>query len=90
MKLFQQRPHKYEDNLSFEIYPNPTINSFRLEFSPKDIATTSFEINIIDLNNNVLSKTNKNVVDVSFLPSGIYFVRLTVDNQTKTRRLIKI
>ena len=73
------------DNIS--IYPNP-VNDI-LNIKSKDNQKVSFVI--IDINGReIISKTsNDNNINVSNLKKGIYFVKITNDNSSITKKIIK-
>ena len=75
---------KSANNLS--IYPNPVENSFNLEIE-EDVLS----ISIYDLSGKlILRKLNPNKnVGVSTLVSGIYFVRIELDDKVLTMKMIK-
>jgi serine protease AprX len=72
------------------IYPNPTIESFTIS---SDIVTLNkFKIEVFNiLGKKVLEKVNPNKrkVDISFLESGVYMLKISNENQHKTLKLIK-
>jgi hypothetical protein len=72
------------------IYPNPTTDSFKI--SSEIITLNDFTIQVFNiLGKKVLEKLNSNsrTVDISFLESGIYLLKISKDNQHKTLKLIK-
>lgn len=66
-----------KNKLVFNVYPNPCQNRLVLETSGK---LNSFKCEIIDFNGLVVSewklRGHKNEMDVSFLSSGVYIVRI--------------
>jgi hypothetical protein len=72
----------------FSYYPNPVKNSLTLahERTISDVAV----FNLIG-QQVITRKANANVseIDTSSLPSGAYIVKITVDNQMKTIKVIK-
>ncbi len=70
-----------------EMYPNP-IKGSTLYIS---IADTSVDYAIMDLLGKQITqgKASGNTIDVSNLPSGVYLIRFTYDNQQVTKRLVK-
>ena len=78
-------------------YPNPVQDLLSLEFTPSNINSVNNSYTIID----VLGKTlihkelgtlsGKHIenVDVSALPKGLYFVELSLDGFTSTKKIIK-
>ncbi len=72
--------------LQIEVYPNPTAGIIEIQGIAAD------QIDLIDIHGKLLSieKLSNNKVDISTLPIGIYFLKLTVDDQIVTKRIIKI
>ncbi len=72
---------RFNEKLGFSLYPNPASSSLTVEYA------ASFKngiINLIDATGKrVLSKkileTNKTILDISVIPSGIYVVEITND-----------
>jgi len=73
------------NSFNFYIYPNPAnkeINFFLSE-------NTVFEIELMNtLGETILKEKNKNRLDVSSLPDGIYFLRLCQGTNFYTRKLV--
>jgi hypothetical protein len=71
-------------NLSF--YPNPTSRKLSI-----DTELNINEINIIDLRGNILNsiKNNLNDINVSDLPTGIYFLKVMTDEKIITKKFVK-
>ena len=71
----------------FSIYPNPTSSSITISVSE---GTLSMPINIIDNSGKVIMKkivsTDKETIDVSTLPAGVYYVRI---GETTDKLIIK-
>ena len=81
----------YIDNLNnIEIYPNPTFGSFNIKINNNELTdckaiiynTDGKLIKEITLNNNV------NLIDISNLTKGIYFVKVINNKSIKTTKLI--
>jgi hypothetical protein len=77
-------------NFDFTIFPNPTEQNINIK------ANEITEITIIDLFGKIVyqstntSSVNNQVIDISFLNSGIYFMQvLNSRNQTCIRKIIK-
>jgi photosystem II stability/assembly factor-like uncharacterized protein len=74
----------------FKIYPNPATDHLIVETNDYASERT---IQILNLNGQELVKqkvhTKKIQIDISDLPVGIYFVKLTDDKATKVRKIIK-
>ena len=67
-------------------YPNPTSNQLIIDSEQK-----INEISIIDITGKTLKvyTTNLNAINVSDLPSGIYFIKLITNEKTITKKLVK-
>ncbi len=72
-------------NKTFSFYPNPT----------RDILNFIEKINsytITDVNNKVIESNqsyNKNIIDMTYLYPGVYFVEVTTSNTTYRQQIIK-
>lgn len=69
--------HNIEYETSFRIYPNPTTGTFTVQ-------GTVTEIQVYDLFGRLLLRSNKEQIDMSSYPAGIYMVRVG----EATRKLI--
>ena len=79
---------KVEDEATFTYYPNPVNNNLTL--------SAQKEINNVSVYNMVGQEVFRNVpnamtevVDMSSLQAGAYFVKVTIGNATKTVKVIK-
>ncbi len=77
---------------SIAIYPNPssgiytiTTNNFPLE----KIEVYDVTGKIINTENNIQISNNSSVLNLTHVSSGLYFVKITVNNQTTTKKIIK-
>lgn len=77
-------------NIDFNLYPNPVSNQLTIQLKDE---ITQAELAIIDLQGReVLSGnlfSNNETLDVSLLKPGIYFVRITYDDQILTKKFVK-
>jgi hypothetical protein len=85
---------------AFSIYPNPTTGKFQITSTKfqtnynKQITNRTIEI--VDFLGNVVFILNQEPgirnpeLDISDLPSGIYFIRINVDNEMITGKIIKL
>ncbi len=72
---------------SFIIYPNPTSEILNIETQILNIET----INIINLQGVIVKeKTNSAQIDVSDLATGVYFVQVSSEGNSVTKKFIKI
>lgn len=82
----------------FKVYPNPCNNILNFELEKLKDGTAYSTLNIYSIDGKeVLSnevKTNDNVykeqIDISSIPSGIYFIKLNVENKIYTKKLLKL
>ncbi|PVW13921.1 T9SS type A sorting domain-containing protein [Marixanthomonas spongiae] len=70
--------------ISFSVYPNPVTDTLKL--SP-GVAYQNIEI--YSMQGQLLATAKSNVIDVSRLSSGFFFVSVTVDGKTITKKFIK-
>lgn len=67
-----------------EVYPNPTEHFIRIK-SSKPISYTE----LINLQGEILVKSIEHEIDLSEFPSGIYFVKVCINKEFVTRKIIK-
>ena len=75
-----------ENNLNFELYPNPTTNNV---ITLNLIGTYSFEIT--DTKGSIVLNGNGNginEIDLSGVEKGIYFINIQQENQSATTKLV--
>lgn len=71
---------------NFLIYPNPTQDIIHI----KSTISQSFEISIYDtLGKCLIYATSKQSIDISLLPKGIYFIRITDGEKSQTHKIVK-
>jgi Leucine-rich repeat (LRR) protein len=76
-----------EYNLSnFNIYPNPVLNQITID---TELAISN--VSISDLTGKTITIINKKrkLLDVSPLPSGIYFIKIITEENTITKKFVK-
>ena len=75
-----------ELNSDINIYPNPTSNQLTI-----DTKLNVIEITIIDVTGKSVKTvmTDFNIIDVSNLTNGIYFIQLITDEGTVTKKFVK-
>lgn len=80
---------KLIDNSFFSVYPNPTKDGLFLSIEPNP----GVSISLLDFSCNILVKsisTNKiTTIDVSTIPTGIYFLKIQTGNSTIYRKILK-
>lgn len=72
---------------SFYVYPNPVTNV--LNITNEDPTQTITHLEIISLEGRVVIAQNTPQVAVTSLPPGMYFCRITYNNQTQTIKFLK-
>ena len=72
---------------SFYVYPNPVTTV--LNIINLDLSQTILHLEIISLEGRVVIAQNTPQVAVASLPQGIYFCRITSNNQTQTIKFLK-
>ena len=74
------------------IYPNPTKGQFSVEITGSAIPDNS-SISIYSLQGSVIYQNAEpdilNEIDLSSQPNGIYMLRITIDSETSTWKIIK-
>ncbi|HWY12543.1 MAG TPA: LamG-like jellyroll fold domain-containing protein [Bacteroidia bacterium] len=92
---FSTKPYLYagikenELNYSTRLYPNPAHDKFQLSM----MSTENAIVNVTDMLGRTFelpfTKTKENFIfDTSTLKAGVYFVKVTKDNSTCTRKLV--
>ena len=81
-------------NKSFYMFPNPVVGVASLRWS--ELKDGNFNVRVTDLQGRVLLQKrfnalpgNECAIDVSSLPSGIYFCSLIRENKTRSIKFIK-
>ncbi len=71
---------------NYLIYPNPTQDIIHI----KSTISQSFEISIYDtLGKCLIYATSKQSIDISLLPEGMYFIRITDGKKSQTHKIVK-
>jgi hypothetical protein len=74
----------------FSLYPNPATDKITIEISRETEGSKLFIVNVegqVQLEQKITQ--SKTQIDISTLPSGVYFVRLINDNTVEIGKLIK-
>jgi len=74
-------------NNRFYVYPNPVTNV--LNITNEDPTQTITHLEIISLEGRVVIAQNTPQVAVASLPPGMYFCKITSNNQTQTIKFLK-
>ncbi len=77
---------EYSGNASIAVYPNPTSNVININSGDVDVLA----ISIVNASGNtVINTTASSSIDISSLQNGKYFVRVTTNEGTVTKQVIK-
>ncbi|MFI5163981.1 MAG: T9SS type A sorting domain-containing protein [Bacteroidia bacterium] len=79
----------YQNKFSVEVYPNPTSGKFTIKSDALQI--TNVEIYNV-LGEKIYSSTQQisnSVIDISFQPSGVYFLKLETDKGIAVKKILK-
>lgn len=81
-----------ENNLML-IYPNPSTDNIIITLSNFILNTSFSPLTITDLSGKIISEINisssENEIDISNYPSGIYFVKMIIDDKQLIEKFIK-
>jgi hypothetical protein len=81
---------KEQQKSSFSLYPNPATDKITIEIAEGQAPS---QLSILNLNGEeVLTRSlikPKTQIDISNLPSGVYFVRLTNDKTVEVEKVVK-
>jgi hypothetical protein len=76
------------DNFKFSIFPNPAVDLIYIGNTPN---LKSFSIRIIDMFGTILhTSENQQMVNISTLNPGIYFLTISTNHEIFSQKLIKI
>ncbi len=80
-----------DDDAEVNIYPNPTLGKFTIDFTVNE---TTADIMLMNLHGNSVYETrceneNKKSIDISHLPGGMYIIVIKSNNQIFTKKIIK-
>lgn len=66
------------------LYPNPTRGNIRIESTK-----TILYVELLDISGRCLKSSSAQTVDLTNLPAGIYFLRITTPSGTEIQRLVR-
>lgn len=85
-----------ENRISYSMYPNPTTNSFKIEFDLDKQSEISIGLYTIDgkkieqiENKEIVSKKFSKMVDIGYLPTGNYLLAFQIKNSTFSKIIVK-
>ena len=83
----------YENSADILVYPNPTTGELKVESGEWRIGTPSkVEVEVFDIygkRQSHVPHVTCNEINISDLPTGIYFVKITTEKQIITKKIIK-
>lgn len=71
------------DNKNINIYPNPTQNIFHMDIDKE------YTGSIFDITGKLKMNINTKNIDISSLSTGIYFLKITSEGKSYTKKIIK-
>ena len=81
-----------QDDQLYILYPNPTTGRITIDFRDFEITrVTYFILNMQGVRVSEMEKKNKNQkdeIDLSFLPNGMYFLTITSDDHTQQSKIV--
>lgn len=75
-----------ENEISFNVYPNPVENQLLIETEKEITNITIFTVNGVMMYE---GRYNKEGIDISGLNAGVYFVKIAIDNHEIIEKIIK-
>ncbi len=84
LEMFGPSSIASEETEEFSIYPNPTKDKINIDLPNENM------VELYDINGMLLQSHNNTIeLDVSHLPSGVYFVKYSSENGSRTQRIVK-
>jgi len=82
--------NNFSSNKEFVIFPNPSKGNIILDIK---LVNENVTYKIVDINGKILMtavlSNNRNDINISSLETGMYFISITINNKTITRKIIK-
>lgn len=81
-----------DDFVKFKIYPNPASDILNLKFN-QDLATSNIDINVFDVQGKLVLNTSKSIrnskvrLNVSYLKTGLYFLKINNGINSVTQKI---
>ena len=82
-------------NLQFSVYPNPFVTDLAITMQEDNLKEAGFTITnllgqtIYYQHETDLSTTYTKMLDLSYLPNGVYFLEVVVDGERMVREVVK-
>ena len=83
------------NNLQLNVYPNPFIDNLNINLAQQGLKQATFTItdmlgqNVYTQTENNLSENYTKMLDLSYLPNGVYLVEVVVNGERVTKQIIK-
>ena len=77
-----------EQTMVCSVYPNPTTGMFQVMSG--ELQVTSIEVFDVYGRKQKAESRKQNVVDISLLPAGVYFVKIKTEKGIATKKIIKL
>lgn len=74
---------------TIEIFPNPVVDVLAIQNSEQLVLDTITVYDILGKKMMTLTDTSSATIDIQFLPSGVYFVRMELGNAVITKKVLK-
>lgn len=83
------RVEQIAENYNVKLYPNPAKDSFTFEVDRNDVIG---EVKMFDITGKLIMSIDSNdlEVDISKLKSGVYFVKVKINNRFVTSKIVKL
>ena len=74
---------------TIEIFPNPVVDVLAIQNSEQLVLDTITVYDILGKKMMTLTDTSSGSVDMTLLPSGVYFVRMELGDAVLTKKVLK-
>lgn len=87
--------HETIDNRQIQVYPNPFTTDLSIALKGENMHEATFTITnalgqvIYKREENNLSSNYTKMLDLSYLPNGVYFIEVTINGETSAKRVVK-
>ena len=71
------------ENTAVSVYPNPASDVLHIQ------ASRLHKVELMDMSGRLINSSDQHQLDISHLPAGAYFVRITTPENTTVKRFIK-
>jgi len=78
-----------QDKVQLQVYPNPTTG--QLTINNEQLTINNVEIfDIYGKKHHLITSSSNHLINISHLPAGVYFVKITTDTGIQTQKIIKL